>query len=79
VPASVPVVDTTGAGDVLAGAFLALRSVGVDVRAALRHAVAIASASVVDFGVDGVDVQAALSHTRQIFAPRAAIQARDQV
>lgn len=46
-------VDTTGAGEVLAGAFLALRSEGVDVREALTKAVRLASQSVTHFGVDG--------------------------
>lgn len=44
--------DTTGAGEVLAGVFLTLRSSGVDVREALTTAVRLASESVAYFGVD---------------------------
>jgi sugar/nucleoside kinase (ribokinase family) len=45
-------VETTGAGDVLAGAFLALRMRGASPARALDAAVRVASASVTDFGVD---------------------------
>jgi sugar/nucleoside kinase (ribokinase family) len=48
-----PVLDTTGAGEVLAGAFLSMRVLGVPDRVALRHAVEVASAKVTEFGVDG--------------------------
>lgn len=48
----VDAVDTTGAGDILAGAFLALLGRGVALDGALAEAVAIASASVAEFGVD---------------------------
>jgi ribokinase len=43
--------DTNGAGDVLAGAYLALLSMGVDQGHALRAAVRLASLSVAAFGV----------------------------
>jgi sugar/nucleoside kinase (ribokinase family) len=51
-PAS-ELVDSTGAGEVLAGVFLALRAAGVPVRAALGYGVRAASAKVAEFGVDG--------------------------
>jgi len=56
-PISIPApptwaVETTGAGDVLAGAFLALRMRGASPARALAAAVRVASASVTDFGVD---------------------------
>jgi sugar/nucleoside kinase (ribokinase family) len=44
-------VDTTGAGDVLAGALLALRLIGHPFRNALMIAVSLASASVQEFGM----------------------------
>lgn len=50
----VRVTDTTGAGDVLAGAFLAQRAQGVTIPEALERAVRTASASVTDFGVEHV-------------------------
>ena len=53
VPAlSVNAVDTTGAGDVLAGAFLALRSQNIPIDESLKTAVHLASRSVTKFGVD---------------------------
>lgn len=48
----VEAVDTTGAGDVLAGAFLAQRVQNVSLDASLVNAVNLASQSVSDFGVD---------------------------
>lgn len=48
----VSVVDTTGAGDVLAGAFLAQIAEGVTVGNALQKAVDLATFSVTEFGVD---------------------------
>jgi sugar/nucleoside kinase (ribokinase family) len=44
-------VDTTGAGDVLAGSFLALRAAGWAIRDALEIAVSLASVSVQEFGM----------------------------
>jgi ribokinase len=46
-------VDTTGAGEVLAGVFLALRLAGDSPRTALTEAVRAATAKVTQFGVDG--------------------------
>ncbi len=46
--------DTTGAGDVLAGAFLALRAKGVSIETALEQAVRTASLSVTSFGVEHI-------------------------
>jgi sugar/nucleoside kinase (ribokinase family) len=54
------VVDTTGAGEVLAGAFLSMRAMGVPDPVALRHAVAVASAKVTEFGVDGPHLRRAI-------------------
>lgn len=47
-------VDTTGAGDVLAGAFLAQRARGFSVETALELAVRTASLSVTAFGVEHI-------------------------
>lgn len=54
-------VDTTGAGEILAGVFLALRAQGVTEASALRYAVTAASRSVTEFGVDGPHITRALS------------------
>lgn len=45
-------VDTTGAGEILAGVFLALTSEDVDIDQALNDAVCLASQSVAQFGVE---------------------------
>lgn len=50
----VDVIETTGAGDVLAGAFLALRAKGIPVDQALAKAVETASLSVTQFGVEHI-------------------------
>jgi len=47
------VVDGTGAGEILAGVYLALRAGGLPVDQALDHAVRAATSSVTEFGVDG--------------------------
>lgn len=47
-------VETSGAGDILAGAFLAQRAKGVSIKEALLNAVNLASLSVTDFGVDHI-------------------------
>jgi sugar/nucleoside kinase (ribokinase family) len=57
-------VDTVGAGEVLAGVFLGLRAQDVTAATALRHAVAVASRSVTEFGVDGPRITRALSRIR---------------
>lgn len=54
VPAShVHEVDPIGAGEVLAGVFLALHAQGLSEERALHYAVAAATSSVTEFGVDG--------------------------
>lgn len=56
VPAPVvDVVDTTGAGDTLAGVFLALRAQGFPVEQALERAVNTASQSISEFGVEHIN------------------------
>jgi sugar/nucleoside kinase (ribokinase family) len=57
-------VDTTGAGEILAGVFLSLRTLGINMADALRYAVLVASAKVNEFGVDGPQVDAALATVR---------------
>ncbi|MGH3281485.1 MAG: carbohydrate kinase family protein [Trebonia sp.] len=65
VPASpVPEVDPIGAGEVLAGVFLALHALGLSEEPALRHAVAVATSSVTEFGVDGPQRTSVLSRIR---------------
>lgn len=48
-------VDTTGAGDILAGVFLALRAKEITINKALEQAVNIASQSVTDFGIEHIN------------------------
>jgi sugar/nucleoside kinase (ribokinase family) len=50
---AVQVVDDTGAGEILAGVYLALRAHGLAEDQALGYAVRAASSSVTEFGVDG--------------------------
>ena len=50
---AVRVVDDTGAGEILAGVYLALRADGLPEARALGYAVRAASSSVTEFGVDG--------------------------
>lgn len=50
-PSVIPV-ETTGAGDILAGAFLAQRAKGISIETSLVFAVHLASRSVTDFGVE---------------------------
>lgn len=53
VPAlKVDVKDSTAAGDVLAGVFLAKLAIGYNIYDSLKHAVRVSSESVRDFGVD---------------------------
>ena len=47
------VIDGTGAGEILAGTYLALRTQGLAVGRALDFAVRAATSSVTEFGVDG--------------------------
>jgi sugar/nucleoside kinase (ribokinase family) len=57
-------VDTVGAGEILAGVFLGLLAQGIPEATALRHAVAAASRSVTEFGVDGPRTTRALGRIR---------------
>ena len=57
-------VDPIGAGEILAGAFLALRARGLAEDRALRYAVAVATRSVTEFGVTGPAVTRELSRVR---------------
>ena len=56
-----PEVDPIGAGEILAGAFLALRARGLPEIRALRYAVSAAAASVTELGVDGPRLTRALA------------------
>lgn len=58
-------IDTTGGGEVLAGAFLALRLHGLKEIDALRYAVQAAAACVEDFGVTGPRLSRALANIRE--------------
>ncbi len=58
------VVDTTNAGEILAGSFLALRALGVEPGAALTYSVRLASAKVVELGLEGRTLDQALSNIR---------------
>jgi sugar/nucleoside kinase (ribokinase family) len=57
-------VDSIGAGEILAGAFLALRALGLAEDRALRYAVEAATRSVTEFGVAGPAVTRELSRVR---------------
>jgi len=61
-------VDPIGAGEILAGAFLALRAQGLAGDRALRYAVAAASQSVTEFGVTGSAVTRELNRVRDELA-----------
>lgn len=56
------VVDTTGAGELLAGAFLSMRTLGLDDLDALQNAVEIASAKVTEFGLEGPNLRQAIDN-----------------
>jgi sugar/nucleoside kinase (ribokinase family) len=58
-------VDPIGAGEILAGSFLALRARGLAVDRALAHAVAAATQSVTEFGVAGPTVAHELHRIRK--------------
>ncbi|MGP3964956.1 carbohydrate kinase family protein [Nonomuraea sp. 3N208] len=60
----VTAVDTTHAGEILAGVFLALRMAAVDAVTALQYAVRAATAKVTQFGVDGDRLLESLSQIR---------------
>ena len=57
-------VDPIGAGEILAGVFLALRALGLAEDRALRHAVVAATRSVTEFGVAGPAVTRELGRVR---------------
>ena len=57
-------VDPIGAGEVLAGSFLALRARGLAEDRALTYAVAAATRSVTEFGVPGPAVTGELKRVR---------------
>lgn len=57
----VTAIETTGAGDVLAGAFLAQRAQGIPVEKALENAVNLASLSVQAFGVEHIPPKEAMT------------------
>jgi sugar/nucleoside kinase (ribokinase family) len=57
-------VDPIGAGEILAGVFLALRAQGLDPDQALTYAVAAAARSVTEFGVAGPAVAGELRRIR---------------
>ena len=61
-------VDPIGAGEILAGVFLALRALGLAEDRALRYAVVTATRSVTEFGVAGPAVTRELSHVRSELA-----------
>jgi sugar/nucleoside kinase (ribokinase family) len=58
-------VDSVGAGEILAGAFLALRARGLATDRALSYAVAAAARSVTEFGVSGPAVTGELRRIRE--------------
>jgi sugar/nucleoside kinase (ribokinase family) len=58
-------VDSVGAGEILAGAFLALRARGLAADRALSYAVAAATRSVTEFGVTGPGVTRELQRVRE--------------
>ncbi len=66
---SVTELDPVGAGEILAGTFLALRTRGVPVVRALANAVAAATSSVTEFGVTGPNVTRELRRIRDGLGP----------
>ncbi len=70
VPAlAAPVVDTTGAGDALAGAFLARWQAQGDLREALRWGVAAASIAIEDVGVQALARATPQALSRRVATP----------
>jgi sugar/nucleoside kinase (ribokinase family) len=57
-------VDPIGAGEILAGAFLALRARGLTGEQALAYSVAVAARSVTEFGVAGPAAAGELERVR---------------
>jgi sugar/nucleoside kinase (ribokinase family) len=66
---AVQVVDDTGAGEILAGAYLALRAHPLAEDQALGYAVRAASSSVTEFGVDGPHLTRELTAIRKELLP----------
>lgn len=62
---TVPEVDPIGAGEVLAGTFLALRARGLREIEALNYAVSAATSSVTESGVDGPELLKRLALIRR--------------
>jgi sugar/nucleoside kinase (ribokinase family) len=58
-------VDSIGAGEILAGSFLALRARGLTENRALDYSVAVATRSVTEFGVAGPGVTSELRRVRE--------------
>ena len=69
-------VDAIGAGEILAGAFLALRARGLAEDRALSYAVAAATRSVTEFGVAGPAVTRELNRVREELAAELSALAR---
>jgi sugar/nucleoside kinase (ribokinase family) len=65
-------VDPIGAGEILAGAFLALRARGLTEEQALTYSVAAAARSVTEFGVAGPAVAGELERVRAKLGSRRA-------
>jgi sugar/nucleoside kinase (ribokinase family) len=63
--ARIQVVDPTGAGEVLAGVFLALRAAGQPDREALKYAVRAAASCAADYGVTGSHLTVELEAIRR--------------
>ncbi len=72
---AVQVVDDTGAGEILAGVYLALRACGLAGDQALGYAVRAASSSVTEFGVNGPHLTRELAAIRhELTAARPALR-----
>jgi sugar/nucleoside kinase (ribokinase family) len=63
-------VDPVGAGEILAGSFLALRVQGLAVEQALAYSVPVAARSVTEFGVTGPSVTCELQRVREELSKR---------
>jgi sugar/nucleoside kinase (ribokinase family) len=76
-PVQAPVVDEVdpvGAGEILAGSFLALRARGLAVDRALAYSVVVAAQSVTEFGVTGTCVTSELQRVREELSSAAAVE-----
>jgi sugar/nucleoside kinase (ribokinase family) len=63
-------IDPVGAGEILAGSFLALRAMGLPEDRALAYSAAAAAQSVTEFGVTGSAVTRELQHIRKELGDR---------